>query len=192
MLIAPLLAALLLGSLPCEAAMTNQEKVLALKTAYIYNFIKYCTWPESRVDNDNSPLFIGVIGHHELADHLEGLTQKKKHGNHPLILLRIPYDENSQSGNEGSQVFRDLLASCHVAYFSCELDQLDWNQITEIIHTRSILTVGDCDFAPHMIRFANDGDRIEFEVDLDEVKAANLKLSSKLLKLRKIQGGGKR
>jgi hypothetical protein len=85
------------------------------------------------------------------------------------------------------------LKSCHIVFVSrMEHGRLD--EVLASLKGRSVLTVGEVEgFASRggMIRFVTDRNRIRFRINLEAAKAANLTLSSKLLRPAQIVPTGK-
>ena len=90
------------------------------------------------------------------------------------------------------QVPLEEIKSCHVLFISrSESDRL--GEILAGLKGRNILTVSDADgFAQHggMIRFVTEKNKIRLRINLDAAKAANLTISSKLLRPAEIVGPG--
>ena len=78
---------------------------------------------------------------------------------------------------------------CHVLFISrSEADRLE--QILGSLKGRNVLTVGDTDdFASRggMIALATEKNKVRLRINLEAVKAANLTVSSKLLRVAEIQ-----
>jgi YfiR/HmsC-like len=81
------------------------------------------------------------------------------------------------------------IRACQVLFISrSEADRLE--QILTSLRGRGILTIGDTDdFAARggMIRLATEKNKVRMRINLDAVKAANLTISSKLLRVAEIQ-----
>jgi hypothetical protein len=77
------------------------------------------------------------------------------------------------------------IKTCHVLFIS-RTESARLEEILASLKGRSILTVGDTDdFALRggMIRFVTEKNKIRMRINLEAVKAANLTISSKLLRL---------
>ncbi|HEX3989426.1 MAG TPA: YfiR family protein, partial [Verrucomicrobiae bacterium] len=77
--------------------------------------------------------------------------------------------------------------------FICQSENRRLEEIFPALKDRSILTVGDTDgFAKRggMIRFVTEKNKIRFRINVEAAKAANLTISSKLLRLAEIVAPG--
>jgi len=105
---------------------------------------------------------------------LEEIVRGEQVNNHPLVVQR--YHQT------------DEIKVCHILFISqSEASHLE--QILESLKGRSILTVGDIDgFARRngMIRFVTEKNKIRFRINVEAAKAANLTISSKLLRAAEI------
>ena len=87
----------------------------------------------------------------------------------------------------------DEITDCHILFVSRQ-EQRHVDAILDSLKGRSVLTVSDAEgFAARggMIRFVTDHNRIRLRINLEAARAANLKLSSKLLRPAQIVPAGK-
>jgi len=90
------------------------------------------------------------------------------------------------------QRFRSLeeIKSCHILFISqSEAERLD--QVFSSLKGRKILTVGDTEgFAQRggMVRFLTEKNKIRLRINIAAAKAANLTISSKLLRAADVVG----
>ena len=121
----------------------------------------------------------GVLGEDPFGSFLDETVRGEKVNNRPLTVQRY------------RRV--DEIKTCHVLFISgSEANRLE--QIFNGLKGRNILTVGDCDgFARRggMIRFVNEKSKIRLKIGLETTKAANLTVSSKLLRPADIVAPGK-
>ncbi len=120
-------------------------------------------------------LWTGLLKHFPTPIHLDETVRGEKVNGHPLTVQRY-----RRVGE---------IRACQVLFISrSEADRLE--QILASLRGRSILTVGDTDdFAARggMIRLATERNKVRMRINLDAVKAANLAISSKLLRVAEIQ-----
>jgi len=137
-----------------------------LKAAFLYNFAKFVTWPSA---NTNSPQFvIGILGNDPFGSFLEQMVEGEKIGNQSIVIQR--YNDVSEIRN------------CHILY----INKGNAADVAKSLEARPILTVGDSDdFAQSggIIRFYFTQNKIRLRINLKHTKAANLQISSKLLRL---------
>jgi hypothetical protein len=171
---------LLLGWLtPHVSAQTAVAREYQLKAVFLFNFAQFVAWPPPAFAAPDSPMVIGVLGedpfHHALDDTVRG----EKVEGHPIAIERYRRLED--------------LRPCHVLFICrSELPRLD--QILARVKGQPVLTVGDAEgFAQRggMIRFVSDNNKVRFRINVEAAKAANLSISSKLLRPADIVAPGK-
>jgi len=141
-----------------------------VKAAFLFNFAKFVEWPRNAFSDANAPLVIGVLGQDPFGSYLDNTLQGERVANRPVTLER----------------YRSVaeIKRCHVLFISrSESGRL--NQIVNSLRYRGILTVtdGDANQSGVIIRFVSEGNKIRFHIDSDAAKAANLVISSRLLRL---------
>jgi len=156
--------------LPVQAGSAEYE----LKAAFLYNFSQFVVWPAGAFSGAQSQIVIGVVGDDPFGGSLEEIVRGQKANNHPLVVQRFRQIEE--------------IRPCHILFVSrSEAGRL--NQIVAISRNRNILTVSDIEgFAQHggMIALVTENNRIRFKINLAAVKAENLTVSSKLLRVAEI------
>jgi len=162
--------------LPAQTATTKEYQV---KAAFVYNFAQFVEWPPEAFPEGQTPLVIGVLGEDPFGAYLDEIVRGEKVNNRPLVVERYRRVED--------------IKTCHVLFISqSEAGRLE--QVLASLRGRNILTVGDAEgFAQRggMIRFLTEKNRIRFRINVDAAKAANLTISSKLLRLAEIITPGK-
>lgn len=141
-----------------------------VKAVFLFNFAKFVEWPPNAFPDGNTPLVIGVLGQDPFGPHLDDTLRGELIDNRPLIVQRY-------------RNFAEI-KRCHILFISrSESDHL--NEIVANLRERRILTVTDADGAQSgvMIRFIREGSKIRFRINAEAAKAANLTISSKLLRL---------
>jgi hypothetical protein len=174
-----LVSALLLiggGNLPAQAAISAEYQV---KAVFLFNFAQFVDWPSNAFAEAQAPLVIGILGEDPFGAYLDETVRGEKVNNRSVIVQR----------------FRHVgeVKACHLLFISrSETERLE--QILASLKGRSVLTVGDFDgFARRggMIRFVTEKNKIRLRIGLETAKAANLIISSKLLRPAEIIGPGK-
>lgn len=149
---------------PCFSQGSVDEN--EIKAVFIYNFLKYTTWPEEKAGKHSMKIM--VIHHHELFLELKKLAQDK--------VLNGRTIEVSEEAPKWEEV--------EVIYFGSEGTMN--KQLRNGIKSYPILTISDTANANAMIRFFQEDQKMRFEINMKEVEEANLKLSSQLLKVAKV------
>ena len=161
--------------LPAQTAPAQEYQ---LKAVFLFNFAQFVEWPPQAIPDRQVPLVIGVLGEDPFGAYLDETVRDEKVNNRPLAVQRYRRVEE--------------IKSCHVLFISrSESDRLD--EIFAGLKGRNILTVSDADgFAQRggMIRFVTEKNKIRLRINLDAAKAANLTISSKLLRPAEIVGPG--
>lgn len=159
-----------------ETANSDEYQI---KAVFLYNFAHFTEWPASALDDANSPLVIGVLGDDPFSGSLDELVRGEKVNRHPLIVQRYRQAED--------------IKVCHVLFVSrSEMKHLE--RVLSTLKSRSVLTVGEADgFAKRggMIRFVTENNKIRFRINVEAARAANLTISSKLLRAAEIVAPGK-
>jgi hypothetical protein len=148
-----------------------------VKAAFVYNFAKFTEWP-AEVWARPGALRVCVAGpSNEFATALDGLGDKPAIQGKAVQVVRI---------NAGAEV-----SGCHVLVLTArERIARDWLQRAS---GGPVLTVGDADGfaqAGGVVGLTLDGERVRFDINVDTVQQARLRLSSNLLKLARIVKGG--
>ena len=150
-----------------SAAPANEYQV---KAAFLFNFAKFVEWPANAFSDTNTPFVIGVLGQDPFGSYLDDIVRGERVNNRSLIVQRYRHVGE--------------IKQCQVLFISrSESEHID--QIVSSLKYRQILVVTDADGGNGgiAIRFVNEGNRIRFKIDAQAAKAANLVISSKLLRL---------
>jgi len=168
--IVTLLAGMAAAAIQVEAQTVSTP---GLTAAFIFNFVKFTTWPEDVLREGNT-IAICVAGSDQIADALSQLTRDKAVEGHPLAIRRIDLDRP--------------VAECHVV-FGASLNKARAQELVRAAAGRPILTVSDFeDFAMYggVANFFIDDGRMRFAVNPDAADRVRLRISSKLLTLAKV------
>jgi len=153
---------------PAYARKSNEAK---LKAAFIFNVLRMVRWP-SQVLPSGAPILMCLVGEDILGKPLNKL-EKQKIKSHRIKIQR--------------SVTLDDMESCHVLFINARDANL--KEVLPIIAGRAILTIGDVPRFAHnggMVNLEKISDRIRVEINLDAVKATDLKIRSRLLSLAEI------
>lgn len=148
-----------------------------IKAVFLFNFAQFVEWPQEVLPEPNSPIIIGILGKDPFGSYLEETIRGEEVNGHPLQVQR--YSSVKQIKN------------CHILFIHPSLTpRLD--NIIKVLKNKNILTVSDgSDFTKQggMIRFATDSNKIKLQINLSAVKASDITISSKLLRLSEIVDG---
>jgi hypothetical protein len=175
------LAAMVLFAMgyPTAQAQSAPFREYQIKAVFLFNFAQFIEWPATTFPDAKSPLVIGVLGKDPFEGSLEEAVRDEKVNGRAFVIEHYSRPDD--------------IKNCQILFISrSESGQLE--QILETLKGRSILTVGDADqFASRggMIRFVTERNRVRLRINLESAKAANLTLSSKLLRPADIVASGK-
>ena len=141
-----------------------------VKATFLYQFTQFVDWPRGAFPSDQTPLVIGILGDDPFGTFLDETVRDEKANAHSVVIQR----------------YRNIdeVKECQILFVS----RLQAGRIREIgaaLKGRYILTVGDADgFAERggVIEFVTQENRIRLRINLGAAKAANLTISSKLLR----------
>jgi hypothetical protein len=163
-----LLLLLAYGSgLAAQSAPTTEYQ---LKAVFLFNFAQFVEWPQGEFADPATPLVIGVLGQDPFGAYLDATVRGETVNGRPLAVRRYRRVEE--------------IRNCQILFVS-RPEEGHLGEILDSLKGRSVLTVSDADrFAPHggMIGFVMDRNRIRLRINLDAARAANLTISSKLLR----------
>jgi len=157
------------------SAQTSISPEYQVKAVFLFNFAQFVDWPAKAFPEPQAPMIIGVLGNDPFGAYLDETVRGEKVNGRPLVVQR--YRRVGEIKN------------CHVLFISqSETDRLE--QILTSLKGRNILTVGDRDdFTARggMILLFNEKNKIRMRINLEAVAAANLVISSKLLRVAELK-----
>lgn len=174
-----LLQLLMLSLCSLFAIADDQIDEDRLKVAYIYNFLKFTTWPDKAFEDATSSIKICSLGRNPLSGKLVALSSKRVRGREVKI---------EQLAEITSGIVKD--SSCHLLFVdeSHSISSDFHNQL----HGVPLLVVGDVkDFAAKggAIGLKIIDNKVRFEINIRAAKDHDLVFSSLLLTLaNKIHG----
>ena len=168
-------AAVAMIAAPSMAVPAQEANEQLLKVAFIYNFAKFTTWPDSVFADSKAPITFCVIGKHEFGTAFDSVQGKSVGGRTVVVKYLSSYRNKDE---------------CQLVYVAPS----EKSRLPKIVSTSKeihALTVSDIDgFGEscgiiRMMRGSDD--RIGFEINVKAAAESGLKLSSKLLSLAKRQ-----
>jgi hypothetical protein len=162
-----LLTAFLLAG-PVMAQSGDDEFIsreFQIKTAYLFHFVELTEWP------DAGDVSICLRGRSQISQFLPALEGRTNDGH--LVHVKLLADDSKDN--------------CQIMFLSSS--EVLTPSLLEQIKAEHILLVGDGEnFARNggMLQFTLRDNKVKLLVNLSSVKAAGLKLSSKLLRLAEI------
>jgi hypothetical protein len=160
--------AALLGA---TAALAQDTTEPALKSAVIYNFAKFTTWPDDTLPA-NATFVACVVANATVEDALTRIVKGRLLAGHPIAVIEPQPDEAS-------------LRSCHLLYIGTT-DAKRLASTLAAVRGSPVLTIVEVDDAALVVGIAQlfvENGRIRFGVDRVLAKQGRLQLSSRLLSL---------
>jgi len=144
----------------------GQTDIPQAQAMFIYNFTRLIDWPEK---NDN--FIIGVIGNNEVFNALTSYTQGKKVGIQNIVVKQF---------NEVIDI-----TPCNILFVGFSRTK-NLPEILKIIGNNNTLIITEKSGAIQMgsaINFVIVGDKLKFEIKIDNATKYGLKVSSKLAEI---------
>ena len=164
-------AASLPGTAGGQEALPSEYQ---MKAAYLYNFAKFVEWPVKVLPPGDSELVIGVLGQDPFNGALDSTIENKKIERHPLRVRHFKSPREAKA--------------CHILFISGS-EKKRWQEISDALAGSSVVTVSENwdRFTEDggMIYFFMEGRKVCFDINDEAARKAGLKISSKLMLLRK-------
>ena len=157
--------------LTSAAAQTAPIPEYQAKASYVLNFAQFVRWPSQ---SSNTPFVIGILGDDPFGSYLDETVRGEKVNDRPLVIQRFRR--------------RDDPRTCNLLFIS----QSERDRVTQILSSlkgRPILTVSEIDGFTDlggMIQLFTEKNSIRMRINVDAVKAANLRVSSKLMRMAEV------
>jgi hypothetical protein len=162
---------------PSAEAQISRE--YQLKAVFLYNFAQFTDWPHSAFADEKSPIVIGILGADPFGPVLEETIKGETVRGRPLVI------EHYRRADD--------IKTCHIVFIS-QSELRHTNDIVSSLKGKPILTVADADgpsSTEATIRFVVENNKVHFRINQEAATAANLVLSSKLLRLAEASPPGR-
>ncbi len=157
-----------------QASDNLQAKEYLVKSAFLYNFARLSEWPDDTFKRVSQPFKLCLMGDDSFGLTLNSIRDKKING-HPLLIIRRVTLENA--------------AHCQLVFISRSEEQ-NLPQIISYLQQYPVLTISELpDFAyknGHIRLFLNNENTLSLEINLQAIRNAHLKISSRILTLATI------
>ena len=145
-----------------------------IKAVFLYNFTQFIEWPSNAFDKATTPFIIGILGEDPFLSAIDDAVAGEKVNGRSILVQR----------------YKDVkeIKSCHILYISPK-EALRVREILNGLSGKNVLTVSDIpNFARSggMIHFLNQNNKIRLQINSGAAKAADLNISSKLLRVAEI------
>src|SRR5947209_2927992 len=145
-----------------------------VQAAFLFNFAKFVTWPDDAFQRSGSSLIIGVLGEDPFGAVLEETVRDKTVMGKKLAVKRFVR-------------IQDAVKS-HILFLSSS-EESQLLPLLKVLEKATVLTVSDMEqFAERggMVAFTVEDQKVRFNVNVEAVERAGLKMGSQLLKLARI------
>lgn len=176
-LLSSVLVLLLVSAVPARPAGADQVDEYELKAAFLYNFAKFVRWPEDERASSGAPIRVCTLGGSDLADVIVRVMEGKEVDGHPLAVERIDGLGDARR--------------CNILFVARD-SEVSGAAVAGAVRGSSTLTVGESEgFAREggMVNFVREDKKIRFEINQAAARKADLRISSKLLRLAKLVDG---
>jgi len=155
----------------CQLSGTTGYEV---KTAFLFNFVKFIDWPPSSFASPQSPFTICVLGQDPFGQMLDDTFQGKIIADRPLAVRRL---KDKAEARHCQIVFVSSSESAHLAELFASLQKANVLLVGE---TNGFASLGGT------IEFTVEENHVRFTINIDAADRSGLQFSSKLLALAKI------
>ena len=142
-----------------------------VKAGFLVNIAQFVTWPSQASD---APFVIGILGDDPFGSYLDETVRGQKVNDRPITIQRLRRRADPRM--------------CNILFVSqSERDRVA--QVLSNLKGRSVLTVSDIDGFTDvggMIQLFIEQNTVRMRISLDAVRASNLKVSSKLLRVAEV------
>lgn len=168
-----MMVALLVGSPQSRSTEVGEYE---LKTAYLYNFVLFTTWPATWGPETGDAIAVCTIGSDQFGASIEQLHGRKIRGKRIIVRRGIQLEQ---------------APLCHMLYIA-ESELGNMGAILDSLRGTSVLTVSDAPAGEKaaasmpvrcVITLILEDKRLMFEVDSAAARQAGLSMSSRLLYL---------
>jgi hypothetical protein len=165
-----LLLLLVVSGSPVELRATAPSQEYQLKLAFLVNFARFITWPESSFSASQGELIVCVIGQNPFGEEFSKIESRKV-GDHQLQTILVDAD--------------NPVDQCHLLFVeSTAKSQLP--RVLEMIDKRPVVTVSDIPGFTDQgggIELVIKQDRLAFIINNSRLKDAGIQAASPMLNL---------
>jgi len=176
---------------PAQEEAAPGEKLNKVKAAFFFNFLNYTQWPDESMASEEAPLVVAFLEAPRVGAIFKDSTAERKVGRHALAIRFLDAPEGDAPLTESqAQKLKATLADCHAVYVGrSQAPRLA--SVLGVARHPGLMVVSDAGASAESgaaIELALDREkqRMFFRVNLEAVKTAKLKISSKLLRLAEI------
>lgn len=170
------LALLLVAGMPWASVQAQESsREYSLKAVFMYHFCQFINWPPSRFQTDKTPFVIGVLGDNPFGNLLSDTVRGETVRGRAIELKHLKHPKEGQS--------------CHLLFIS-DKALAEHPDAIAMVNGHSVVTVGESDGFLNqggMIALTAEQNRIRVRIYLAAAAAAQVEISSKLLRIADIK-----
>lgn len=155
-------------------AQKNASPEYQVKAVFLYNFTQFITWPDSVFSAPDAPLVIGIVGSDPFGPYLRDIINSEKAGNHPLVIKQF------KTASEITKCHLLFINSDKPAFIEEALEKIEGHSTLTVCDSYSFMKLGG------MVQFFIENNKIRLRINRKTAKAAQLNISSQLLKIADI------
>jgi hypothetical protein len=167
---------LLVLALAANPSRGQVSREYGIKAAFMFNFAEFTEWPASAFPTPDSSMVIGVLGTDPFGKVLDDTVRNEAVRGHRLTVERYRKVEE--------------IKTCHILYIGqSEASHLD--PVLAALKEKPVLTFSDIEgSAPRgvMVQFVPERNKIRLRINVEAARAADLTISSKVLRAAEIVG----
>ncbi len=155
---------------PAEATLPDEY---TMKAVYLYSFGRYCQWPQGAFASDSGSFVIGILGEDPFGETIDKIAAKKTLHNRRIVVRRFA-------------TLDDYRGPCQILFVSRSVPPNQQATVIEKLGDDPVLVVGESPGYAERGATANfviGGDRIRFEINIENARRAQLRMDAKLLSL---------
>ncbi len=172
------LALLLLCAWIPSAGAEDAAQEYELKAAFLLNFARLVEWPDSAFESPAAPIRIAVFGDDPFRGALDRVLEGQKVADRPLESIRV------HAADEARRCHVVFVPRSETERFGALRKALGGAQVLLVGETKNLAERGAA------INFYREGGRLRFEINRSVAERAQLKVSSRLLRLARIVDEG--
>jgi YfiR/HmsC-like len=145
-----------------------------LKAAFLFNFTRFINWPSQAFNSPDDPFVIGIAGNDPFGSYLDAIVEGEQVAGHHIVVVR----------------YHDVkdIPACQILFIDIK-EPAKVKEILAMADRRNTLTVSDADNFTNWggdVQFFKEENKIKIEINIAAAKAAQLEISSKLLRVAKV------
>jgi hypothetical protein len=172
-------ALLLMASLAAPGLGAEAPSEYQVKAVFLYNFSRFVEWPATAFTSAQAPFTMCVFGHDPFGSELDEVVKGETVNGRPLLVRRV------QNATDA--------AACQILFIHQSEDRR-LGEVLSALNRRGTLTVSDVPGSAQrgvMIRLVTERGRVRMRINAESARAADLVISSNLLRSAQIvQGAG--